>query len=173
LAACETAPVGPGRSIDAAQSSIQFTHPLYPDVQGEYTQRSGSYSSQTETAFFPGKTGAVFVSYNQSAGDTYFSTTDIHEIVESIGTEPEKNEIKEEGELPDTFPVVQWASYSAIGEDGQAMSCVSITRNGASAGSAGGGAYTSALIIATECRGPYMDLGEREAAMLSGGVRIR
>jgi hypothetical protein len=84
LAACETAPVGPGRSIDAAQSSIQFTHPLYPDVQGEYTQRSGSYSSQTETAFFPGKTGAVFVSYNQSAGDTYFSTTDVHEIVESI-----------------------------------------------------------------------------------------
>jgi hypothetical protein len=172
LAACETAPAGPGRTIDAAQSSIQFNHPLYPSANGEYTQRSGGHNSQVETAMITGPQGAVFIAYHHSAGDTYFSTPDVEELARSIGTTPEDNEIKAEGELENTFPVVRWVSYRAT-SDGQPMSCVSIAKNGDGAGSAGGGAYASELITATECRDPSVEMTEQDAAALSGSVRTR
>ena len=173
LAACETAPVGPGQTINAAQSSILFNHPRYPNAGGEFTQRSGGYNSQTETAFFTGSDGATFISYSRSAGDTYISIPEIDQIVGSIGSTPESNEIIEEGELPNTFPVVRWATYRAKGDGGQSIKCVAITRSGEAASMAAGGAYTSAMIVATECRGPTADLDEQDAAILSGSIRTR
>lgn len=170
LAACETMPSGPGSAVDAANTSIKFTHPLYPSAAGEYTQRSGGHNSQLETATFFGKTGIVFVAYNHSSGDTYISSSNVKRIVENFGSTPEKNEIKASGTLPNTFPVVEWVSYSAMGDGGVPASCVSIQRNGNSAGSFS--SYTTAVINATECRGAYMTMTEREAAMLSGSVRI-
>ena len=174
LAACETAPVGPGRPVDAADTSIEFNHPLYPDVPGEYNQRvaSGRANARTDTAQFQGKTGYVFVQHGQASGDTYFSSSDVDDFVLDVGPEPEKNELKEDGSLPGTFPVVTWASFTMANKENAPMSCVAIRRNGDGADTARGD-LTSSLILAVECRGAYAQLGEREAAMLSGAIRTK
>jgi hypothetical protein len=171
LAACTTTPVGPGRQIDASESSIKFNHVLYPDVPGEYNQRIGNHNSRSETASFQGTTGFVLVHYSQSAGDTYFMTGNVTDIVDVIGQQPDKNQIVEEGVLPNTFPQVEWASFKMATDGPEMLSCVSIQRNGAMASSARAGA-SSAVINATECRGGYAQMGEREASALSNAVRI-
>jgi hypothetical protein len=171
LAACET-PHGPGRPISAEQSPIKFNHPLYPGVDGEYTQRvqAGGVNARTDSAVFPGAAGIVIVNYGYAAGDTYFSSSHPSKLAEGVGLEPESNEIKGQGTLPDTFPPVQWVSFSATGNEKQPLACVGIQRSGNAANRAG--RYTSALVNAIECRGGYMEMGEREAAMLSGAVSI-
>lgn len=168
LGACETSPAGPGRTIDASASSIAFTHPLYQGVEGEYTHRTGGYNSQSETASYLGPAGMVYIVYHHTAGDTYVSAPDVTDVANSIGKDVE---ITGEGDVPGTFPVVHWASTSAKGDGDVPMSCVTIVRDGDSASRASG--FTSASIMATECRAPIKNLTEEDAAMLSASIRTK
>ena len=172
LVACQPPPSGPGRSIEAAQSSIRLDHPLYQGVQGEYTQRTlpGPGSAQTESASFLGRTGFVLVNYGHAAGDTYFAGGNLGETAKSIGDQPETNEIVAEGTLPDSYPPVTWLSFTANGGEGLTMSCIALQRAGSGGTSAG--SFGSSFVTATECRDLSANLGEREAAVLSGAIRI-
>jgi hypothetical protein len=174
LVACETMPSGPGRPVDASASSIQLSHPLYPDVKGEYLQRvaAGGTNARSDSASFQGAAGFVTIQSHRSAGDTYFSKRPMDDLVTQLGPDPARNGIVAQGVLPDSFPPVEWAAFDMAIEDQTTLACVVIERSGANAITARGG-LTSALIVATECRGPFQDLGEREASALSSAVMIK
>jgi hypothetical protein len=172
MAACAAAPAGPGKPVSAEQSSIRFDHPLYPGVTGDYNQRveAGRVNARSDRATFLGPAGMVIIQHSQTAGETYIRAGDVADMVQMVGEHPEKNRLKAEGVLENSYPRVTWASFDLVVDDATTLSCVAIKRDG-NAAHTGAASGSSSIILAAECREPDVEMGAAEAAALSGAIQ--
>ena len=189
LAACSTmnasGPAGPGTSITAEQSAIQFTHPDFRNAKAEYFQsKTAGYSAVDQTAMFSGGLAFAFVNYQRTGGTTYLDAKSMETLVGSFGKNSQDNKITGSGKLTDRFPEVEWTAFDAASEP--PMRCLAVRRVADNADR--DSRYVTRLITAIECRlniipvkegqialpaDPLPDLGEAEARLLMDSVRIK